>query len=292
MAIKNKPANKNEKQTSSIFNKQIAVPSDHGSWIFIISPLLIGFFAAENWTSSNLYLLLAASAAFLIRQPVLMMVKSYSGRRSRKDLPAARFWFLFYGLVGLTGLYKLVQSGHGYILWLAFPGMAVFGWHLYLVRRREERHRIGVDILAGGALSLAAPAAYWVSVGSPDPNGWWLWGLIWFQTAASIVYAFLRLEQRALKLSPSQDEKWEMGRRGLFYAGFNLITVLMASILGWLPTWVWLAYGVQFIEVLWGIQNPAIGVKPTRIGIRQLIVSSLFTIVFIFTWQIGSSVRI
>lgn len=289
MTSKNKSANKTEKQASSIFNKQIAIPSDHGSWIFIITPLLIGFFAAQNWTPANIYLILAAGAAFLIRQPVLMMVKSYSGRRSRKDLPAARFWFLFYGLIGLTGLYNLFQLGHGYILWLALPGVIVFGWHLYLVRRREERHRIGVDILAGGALSLAAPAAYWVSVGSPDPNGWWLWGLTWFQTAASIVYAFLRLEQRNLKRSPTQEEKWKMGRRALLYSGFNLVIVLMASGFEWLPKWVWLAYGVQLIETLWGIQFPAVGVKPTRIGIRQLIISSLFTIVFIITWQIGGS---
>jgi len=29
-----------------------------------------------------------------------------------------------------------------------------------------------------------------------------------------------------------------------------------------------------------------VGQKPTRIGIRQLIVSTLFTLVFIITWQI------
>jgi len=118
MTSKNKSANKTEKQASSIFNKQIAIPSDHGSWIFIITPLLIGFFAAQNWTPANIYLILAAGAAFLIRQPVLMMVKSYSGRRSRKDLAAARFWFLFYGLIGLT-----VSSAGSDRVWLA----SIFG---------------------------------------------------------------------------------------------------------------------------------------------------------------------
>jgi hypothetical protein len=30
-----------------------------------------------------------------------------------------------------------------------------------------------------------------------------------------------------------------------------------------------------------------VGVKPTRIGIRQLIVSTLFTVLFIIVWRLG-----
>ena len=273
-----------ENPSLKVFNRQIAFPNDHGSWVFLLSPLLIGFFSAKNWDPAGWYLLLAAIAAFLIRQPVVMMVKSYAGRRSRKDLPTSRFWFGFYGLVGLTGLVQLVFLGHGYVLWLALPGLIVFGWHLWLVRKREERHRIGVDILAGGALSLAAPAAYWISVGWPAPTGWWLWGLTWFQTAASIVYAFLRLKQRSLKTIPSSREKWLMGRRSLIYSGFNLAAVLIASTAEWISQWVWLAYALQFAETIWGLLNPAVGEKPTRIGIRQLVISTLFTLVFILTW--------
>jgi hypothetical protein len=273
-----------QKQSYNIFNRQIAVPSDHGSWVFLLSPLLIGFFTAGSWNPAGVHLIFSAAAAFLIRQPVLMMVKSYSGRRTRKDLSVARFWFIFYALIGLTGLVQIYIAGHGYVLWLAIPGMLVFGWHLWLVRRREERHRIGVDILAGGSLSLAAPAAYWISVGGPDPTGWWLWGLVWFQTAASIVYAFLRLKQRVLKDVPTRQEKWQMGQRAILYSGFNLAAVLTSSLVGWLPTWLWLAYALQFAETVWGTFSPAVGVKPTRIGIRQLIISTLFTIIFILTW--------
>lgn len=272
-------------QPLKIFNKQIAFPSDHGSWVFLISPLLIGFFAAPRWPSEGIYLILSALSAFMIRQPILMMVKSYAGRRTRKDLPVARFWFLFYGMFGLTGLFQLSKIGHGYLLWLALPGILVFGWHLYLVRKREERHRIGVDILASGALSLAAPAAYWISVGTPDAVGWWLWGLTWFQTAASIVYAFLRLEQRALVANPSKSEKWKIGSRALIYSGFNFIAVILAGLIGWLPSWLWAAFSIQFAESIFGTLSPAIGVKPTRIGIRQLIISSIFTIVFIVVWR-------
>jgi hypothetical protein len=45
-----------------------------------------------------------------------------------------------------------------------------------------------------------------------------------------------------------------------------------------------LAFGIQFAEAVWGALKPAVKAKPTAIGIRQLIVSSLFTLIFILAW--------
>lgn len=274
--MKNKPVN--------TYHKQVALPTDHGSWVFLLMPLLIGFFTAGAWHPAGWYLILAALMVFFIRQPTVMMTKAYSGRRSRNILPTARLWFILYSLGALIALVQLLRTGYGFILWLGIPGILVFGWHLWLVSRREERHRIGVDIIASGSLAVAAPAAYWVSAGSPDTIGIWLWILVWLQSAASIVYAFLRLEQRKLKEPPTRPEKLKMGRRALYYAAFNLIASAILGAFGVLPPFIWLPYALQFTEVLWGTFNPAVGVKPTRIGMRQLIVSTLFTVLFILAW--------
>jgi len=75
-----------------------------------------------------------------------------------------------------------------------------------------------------------------------------------------------------------------MAVRALSYTSFNLMTVFGLSLAGVLPALLPLAYALQWIESLWGSLKPAIGWKPTRIGIRQLLVSTLFTILFIFTW--------
>ena len=267
------------------FKKNIALPSDHGSWVFLFSPLIIGFFAGNNWSSSSILLIIAALAAFFMRQPAVMMIKSYAGRRSREDLPASRFWLTVYALVSLAALNVLVQRGFGYLSYLAVPGILVFAWHLYLVSKRAERHQIGGDVIASGALALAAPGAYWVSVGQYDTTGWWLWGLAWLQSAASIVYAFLRLGQRRLKEMPDQKEKFNLGKRTLLYSGFNFILTLILGLMGKLPNLIWIPFAIQFAESIYGTYYPAIGVKPTRIGIRQLIVSTIFTIVFIIIWQ-------
>lgn len=269
----------------SYFRKQIALPQDHGSWVFIFSPLLIGLFAGGQVTRASIYLVIAAVAAFLLRQPITMAVKAYSGRRPRTDLPAARFWIVLYGGIIAIALAGLILSGAGYLLLLAVPGVPVFVWHLWLVSRREERRQVNVEVLATGVLALAAPAAYWAGIGRYDPIGWWLWVLTWLQNAASIVYAYLRLEQREWKEVPARSERWKAGRRAFAYTTFNLALVLGLGLFSVLPRFLFLPYLVQWSETLWGIDHPAVKWKPTRIGIRQLIVSTLWTILFILTWR-------
>lgn len=268
------------------FNRMIALPQDHGSWVFILSPLLIGIFASGTFNAATFNLIVAAMAAFLIRQPSTVAVKAYAGRRPRKDLPAARFWFGIYGILALLALAELFYLKQGYIALLAVPGIPVFAWHLWLVSRRAERRQAGVEIIATGVLSLVAPAALWVGLGRYDPAGWQLWALTWAQSAASIVYAYLRLEQREQAESPAPRERWRMGRRAMLYNSFNLGAALLLGWTGFLPRWIFVPYLLQWLETVWGIQNPATGWKPTRIGIRQLIVSSAWTILFIITWRL------
>jgi hypothetical protein len=276
----------NDGVARTYFRKQIFLPQDHGSWVFIFSPLLVGLFAGGRFTLASLSLVIAAMAAFLFRQPVTMAVKVYSGRRAKSDLPAARFWIAAYGIIILLALAGLIRAGFGYLLYLAIPGAPVFAWHLWLVSRREERRRVNVELIATGVLSLAAPAAYWVGIGRYDATGWWLWILVWFQTAASIVYAYLRLEQREQAQVPARSELWKMGSRAFAYTTFNLVATFMLGLASILPRVLFIPYLVQWSETLWGVFQPAIKWKPTRIGIRQLIVSTLWTITFIITWRL------
>ena len=271
---------------TAYFRKQIFLPQDHGSWVFIFSPLLVGLFLGGKFTFASLCLVIAALTAFLLRQPVTMAVKVFSGRRSKSDLPAALFWMAVYGFIAFVALIGLLRAGFGYLLLLAIPGVPVFAWHLWLVSKREERRQINVEIIATGVLSLAAPASYWVGVGHYHPIGWWLWILVWLQTAASIVYAYLRLEQRELVEIPARNELWKMGVRAFAYTTFNLVSTLALGLSSVLPPFLFIPYLVQWNETMWGIFHPAIKWKPTRIGMRQLIVSIMWTILFIITWRL------
>jgi hypothetical protein len=272
------------KSTNQLLRRHIALPQDHGSWVFLISPLLVGLFAGGGLNPASFYLIVAAFSAFLIRQPTTIAIKVYSGRRPKRELNPAIFWMAVYTLIGGLSLVGLILHGYGYVLYLAIPGLPVFAWHLYLVSRRSERRQLGIELVGSGVLALAAPAAFWVGIGEPDSTGWILWGLIWLQSAASIVHAYLRLEQRNLSSLPTLTQRFKMAGRALAYSAFNLFLVLALSIARFVPALLPLPFALQFAETLWGSIRPAIGYKPTAIGIRQLLVSSLFTVLFILTW--------
>lgn len=163
----------------SLFKKHIAITQEHGSWVFLFSPLIIGLFAGGRWTAASGFLVLTVLAVFLFKQPLTMAVKIISGRRGRQDLPAAYFWMAIYGGFALIGFVGMAWQGAAWLAVLGLPGLPVLIWYLFLVARRAERRQIGVEIVASGALALGAPAAYWIGVGEVDTLGWWLWLLTW-----------------------------------------------------------------------------------------------------------------
>ena len=263
-----------------------ALPAEHGAWVFLFSPLLAGL-AAGGLSRGSAPLVAAALAAFLIRQPVTLLVKIFSRRRPRKEMPAGLFWLGVYGLIGLAALAALVALGYGFLLWLAVSAAPVLAAHLWLVSRRAERRALWVELVASGTLALSAPAAYWVGQGAYLPDGWLLWGLLWLQVAGTILYAYLRLEQRALKEKPAPAESLRMALPALAYNWAVFLLALGLGLGGVVPRLVPLAFLVQPLETVWGTLYPAVGVKPKVIGLRQTAMSALFTLVMILTWLAG-----
>ena len=264
--------------------KHVAITQVHGSWVFLFSPLLIGLFAGGRATAASGFFVLLAVSAFMFRQPLTIAVKVWSRRRSKDDLPASFFWMGVYGLAAGLGFAGLAWLGFGYIALLGIPALPVLAWYLYLVTRREERRQFGVEIVASGVLALSAAGAFWVGQGSAHADGWWLWLLAWFQSGASIMCAVLRLEQRGWKNIPSIKDRFTAGRRAMLYATFNLVSVVLFGALGWIPRLIFIPFALQWLETLNSVLRPVPGIRPTSVGIRQLIVSSLFTILFILFW--------
>lgn len=269
----------------SIFRRHVALPSDHGSWAFFLGPLAIGLFAGGRWHTTAIYLTVAATCGFLIRQPITLIVKVLAGRRPKDTLRAAWFWCGVYGSIALLHVTGLVVRGFGYILYLAVPGLLVFGWYLYLIFRRDERRQWFLEITATGVMALVAPAGMWIGLGYPSASGWLLWIMVWLQSAAGIAYAYLRLEQRQLKELSPMAKRWKLGGSALAISSLGLGLAVGLGLAGILPGGLFVAFAVQWGEVLWGVRNPAIGWKPTAIGYRQLVVSIAFTVLFILAWR-------
>lgn len=263
--------------------RHVALPAEHGAWVFLFSPLAAGL-AIGGWRPASALLIAGLLAAFLIRQPVTMVVKVISKRRPKSELPSAAFWLAVYGLLGVASAVGLALLGYAWLFWLALPALPIFLWHLALVSKRAERRQMAVEVLGGGVLALAAPAAYWLGQGGPALTGWLLWGLCWLQTAASIVYAYLRLAQRVLPAVLPRHEALRMTTPALAANWGALLAVAALALARVVPGWLPAAFAIQALEVVWGTLHPAVGVRPKVIGFRQLAVSVLFTLAFIAAW--------
>lgn len=260
----------------SLLRKHYALPSEHGAWVWLAGPFALGAAAGPSASPDLLLLALAGVSAFLLRQPVSIVVKVLSGRRGRQQLVPGLIWSAGYALLCAGLLLILWNRGHSRVLLLAVPGAPVFIWHLWLVRGRQERDRPGVEIVAAGVLALMAPAAYWVSTGDSALIGWLLWGISWFHSAGSIVGVHLRLRQRRLEGLPPIATRLQMGWRSLAYHLFNLAAALTLSLLVDLPPLVLGGYAVTLVDALEGALRPAMGARPGAIGRRQLVVSAAF----------------
>jgi hypothetical protein len=274
----------NTRTAYHLWQKHIALPAEHGAWVFLFSPLLIGAFVAGRFEWATLVLVAAALGGFLARQPLTIAVKAYSGRRPKHELAPAWFWLLLYSTIAAAASLGLILLGHSIVIWLVLPALPVLAWYLWLISKRSERRQMTVEILAGGILALSAPAAYWIGLGGYHPTGWLLWGLCWLQTAGSIIYVYLRLQQRRLSSMPAGSMRWQMGRPALGFNTAVVVIVAATAASGLLSMWLVLPFALQLAETIWGTWKPAVKVKPTVIGVRQLIVSSLFTLLFILAW--------
>jgi hypothetical protein len=227
---------------------------------------------------------LAVLSLFLARQPMVILVKSLAGRRSQEDALPASGWMVAYGALAAIFAALLVASGRAAMLWLALPALPALAWQLWLVTRRAER-QMAVELTGSGALAFAAPAAYFAETGRFDTTALAIWLLCWFQSAAAIVYVYLRLEQRRMSAVPSRAQQWAMGWRAVLYHTFNFVTSLVLAMSHILPPLIPLAFAVMLAEAVRGTFRPAVGVKPQVLGFSQVAVTILFVVLVVLAYR-------
>lgn len=257
------------------FFKIYVLPTEHGGWFLLLGPFLFGALAAAQPNADLLVLLLFSLAIFIARHPLTLFVKALSGRRAKNDARPALLALSAVGLIAAALLLVLILRGYAFLLWLGIPAGIVLVWQLWLVTQREER-QLGIELVGAGTLALSAPAAYWVSISAMTTTGWWLWGLAWLYAASSIVYVYLRLQQRKWKEMKELRELVRDGQRALLYAATSLGVTIALALLQFVPPLTPVPFALALLHFAYGITHPCIGVKPARIGIEQ----SLATLVF------------
>jgi hypothetical protein len=270
----------------ALWRKHIALPQQHGSWVLWLGPYFIGLGIGGFLKPGVLWLSLASLGAFLALQPLTVLVKALSGRRTRDDITPALFWLGLYGLLVAFGVLGLTATGNAFLLLLGVLALPAVAWQLWLVTRKAERHAMWAEVAGTAALSLAAPAALWVDAGF-SMLGVWLWLLCALQAGASIAHVFVLLAYRRMPALPDPSQRWQMARLSVVWHGMNVAVVSALVALGQVPALTILAFIAMLAESIYGdLLKPKIGVKPAVIGMRQVVVAIVFAVLMIAAYRL------
>ena len=243
--------------------RSIAIPNEHGGWMFLLEPALIGLGAA--FTAPGLFLALAALGAFLTRQPLKLALDDYQKRRCvPRTHWAVRFAVLYALCAGAAFVAALYTAQYPFLLPLLLAAPLALA-QVYFDARKRSR-----DLAAelAGAIAMGALAACTLLMA-----GWDIkltlaaWAIVILRSMTSILYVRARLRlERNTPISPLPT--W----------GSHVVALFVIGGLAYLR----LVPGLAVVAVLlWGIRA-VIGLSPLRrparaqtIGIRETLLGLL-----------------
>jgi hypothetical protein len=257
-------------QRRRLFRKSLVVPTEHGSWSWLLVPFFVGAAVVSRILPegypSLLPLILAlvgGLCAFLVRQPAAAWLRIRRGRGNRADEPLAAGWTL--GLALVAGLCLAA----GVLL-------------LYLVAARSGRaamRALLTELIGAAGLALMAPAAVIAATGRVNLLVWALWTLMAAQNALGVLYVRLRLA----------DTRGRTANRATALWGhvIGLAAVVAAGLLGWVPLLAAVPFAVVLLRAVWAVRRPRPVADVRRFGFTEVgveVLSGAWIVLSYWTW--------
>lgn len=236
--------------------RQIALPTEHGSWGFLLEPIAAGL--AIAFSAAGIYVVLAVVGAFLARRPFQILVMQQRVRSA--STPAFKFLaaYSLIALAGFTGLIVTTGAASLVPFAIALP-IAVFQLYTEITQRGRQL----TAELTGAVIMPSSAAAMILAAG-----GTWLQaGTIWFFFIARFVPSILYVRNR-LNL--------EKGKQSSFYIPAvlhlgALIVVAWLAITDYFPLLTIPAFALLMARACIGLSRYRHQVKAMKIGVFEII---------------------
>jgi len=229
------------------------LPREHGAWVMLAVPLLLGNILAPSWHPRSLLLILAVFSGFLARHPLSYLIKTRSRKRASRRKHQHTQWFLIYTSFSMLagGILLLVYRLDGILVFALVMLLCLALDMLYVSLRKSmsvQAESIGVF-----GLALCAPMSMYVASGQVSMEGFLLGMLVALYFVGSILY--IRLKARRQPRMPAPTEFWPRclaASDALLYHLVAFVFVVAFAVTGWLPLWTPVAFLPVTLKAIWG----------------------------------------
>lgn len=250
-------------QQAKWFRKSLVIPTEHGSWSWLLVPYFVGVIVASQWNLASLLVLIGGFSAFLVRQPMTSWIRIRDGRGRKSDLTLAAGWTIGLSTVAFIAILGLLVMGQATLLWLLPPTAGIF--ILYLLAARQKRsstRKLGMEVAGAAGLAAMAPAAYIASTANLNSVAWFLWLLMACQNTVGVMYVRLRL---------ADTHRRAINRVNVMaYHVLVLLVVSVSAGAGWIPWLATLPFVAFLLRAVWATarERPVPNIK--RFGFTEV----------------------
>ena len=172
-------------------------PREHGAWAMLLMPFVSAAVLARNWSWDTVPALLAALAVFILREPLVVLLRQryvWTQPRPETALAWRTLWMAGPVLV-LAGVWLAARLPTRWVLLLGSLAVVLAGVSVYgTLRNRQRSALLQVSVAVG--LSSSALLAYLAAGRTPDAAVLLLWAAHVVQSTGSLLVVHARLEAR------------------------------------------------------------------------------------------------
>jgi len=250
----------------------LKLPKEHGAWVMLYVPFVLGVAVAGRVNWQVLLLLLSTTAIFISRESLLVWRRARS--RGRDAAEAGRTLSLYLVLTAAFGSPLILVFKLFWLIPLGLIGAALLMINGRQAAQMEERAMTS-EILAIGGLTMTAPAAYYAASGRWEMTAFWLWLLSMLYMASSVFYIKLRVYRLNPRKHVEQRGAW---RSCAVYHSFLLVALPALIFAGSLNLLALIAFAPVIVRTFWGMFKPTTKVNLMRAGILEIVYSMIFLI--------------
>lgn len=246
--------------------KSIALPIEHGSWGFLLEPLVLGVVLAPSLAAPFISTMMIG--AFLLRQPLKFLIADWKqGRTLPRTVMAKKFGMIFGGIAAFGLIASLITAPLQSFIPLAIA--APLAVYLMLQDAARQSRELIPELVAAFALSSSTAALIVAGSGS-WPLALAMWGVMLARLVPSIIYV-----RNRLRLEKGKDFSRLASPLVHLTAVAGVMVLFVYRLVPFLPV-VMMAFLLSRSVV--GLSPIRIPAKAKQIGVEEVIYGALTVI--------------